>query len=318
MALDLVPSIRSPSQCPGTARSLASAGRSLMWTMPAQLALAVRHRQPARPAPGPAAAQVAGQLLAQRPAGLHEQRQVDRLVRHPHLRVVGIARRQPTRDLLRRPAQLQLALHHLRSRGHRPASPASDDAPPQRPPVSGDSPIPASPAVGRHLPTHRRRCRPSPLAIPRSDPPAASPREISSRSASDNRNGDRFGSRLAGRCNAITARRIAYRDRLSPDATATPAHPRPAARRSVASLRPRSDPYSHLRPRSNRIRTGCCVDPLRPSRIGCVRSRAIRPVSAVRSPITWTSTRPTANPQTGHQLAVGSECHPSTLPWAHA
>ena len=38
----------------------------------------------------------------------------------------------------------------------------------------------------------------------------------------------------------------------------------PATRRSAAALRPRSDPFSHLRPRSNRIRTGCCVDPLRP------------------------------------------------------
>ena len=45
-------------------------------------------------------------------------------------------------------------------------------------------------------------------------------------------------------------------------------------------------------------------------RIGRVRSRAIQPVSAVRSLITWTSTRPTANPQTGHQLAVEAECHP--------
>jgi hypothetical protein len=56
--------------------------------------------------------------------------------------------------------------------------------------------------------------RPSPLAIPRKDLPTASPREISSRSASDNLSGERLGSCLAGRCNAITARRMAYRDRL--------------------------------------------------------------------------------------------------------
>jgi hypothetical protein len=31
---DLVPKIRSPSQCPGTARSLASAGRWEMWMVP--------------------------------------------------------------------------------------------------------------------------------------------------------------------------------------------------------------------------------------------------------------------------------------------
>jgi len=51
--------------------------------------------------------------------------------------------------------------------------------------------------------------RPSPLAIPRNDLPAARPLEISSRSASDNRSGERFGSRPADRCNAMTARRMA-------------------------------------------------------------------------------------------------------------
>ena len=50
-------------------------------------------------------------------------------------------------------------------------------------------------------------------AIARNDRPATSPREISSRSAGDNRSGDRFRSRGAGRDNAITARRIACRDR---------------------------------------------------------------------------------------------------------
>jgi hypothetical protein len=56
--------------------------------------------------------------------------------------------------------------------------------------------------------------RPTVRAIARTGHPAARPREISSRSASDNRNGDRRGSRLAGRYNATTARRIACRDRL--------------------------------------------------------------------------------------------------------
>ena len=42
-----------------------------------------------RPSGGMTAAQVAGEFLAQRTRGLHEQRQVDRLVRHAHLRVVG-------------------------------------------------------------------------------------------------------------------------------------------------------------------------------------------------------------------------------------
>src|SRR6516165_3522584 len=37
----------------------------------------------------------------------------------------------------------------------------------------------------------------------------------------------------------------------SPDATATPARPRPAARRSAAAPHPKYDPCTHLRPRSN-------------------------------------------------------------------
>jgi hypothetical protein len=56
--------------------------------------------------------------------------------------------------------------------------------------------------------------RPIPRAIARTDRPAARPREISSRSASDSLSGDRRGSRFAGRYNATTARRIACRDRL--------------------------------------------------------------------------------------------------------
>ena len=43
--------------------------------------------------------------------------------------------------------------------------------------------------------------RPNRRAIARNDSPAARPREISSRSTSDNRNGDRTGSRGGGRCN---------------------------------------------------------------------------------------------------------------------
>ena len=40
------------------------------------------------------------ELLAQRPPGLDVQRQVDRLVRHPHLRIAREGRWQPPSDLL--------------------------------------------------------------------------------------------------------------------------------------------------------------------------------------------------------------------------
>jgi len=56
--------------------------------------------------------------------------------------------------------------------------------------------------------------RPSRRAIDRSESPAAKPLEISSRSASDNLSGDRFGAGFDSRCSALTARRIAQRDRL--------------------------------------------------------------------------------------------------------
>jgi hypothetical protein len=55
--------------------------------------------------------------------------------------------------------------------------------------------------------------RPSWRAIARNDSPLTRPREISSRSITDNRQALRVGGRAAGRCNAMTARRIAKRDR---------------------------------------------------------------------------------------------------------
>jgi len=75
------------------------------------------------------------------------------------------------------------------------------------------------------------------------------------RSASDSLSADRCGSRFAGRCSATTAGRIACRDRpiswCSFHADASSA----TARRSGAVPRQSSDPFSHLRARSNWIRT---------------------------------------------------------------
>ena len=158
----------------------------------AELALAVHHRVAQRPAGGVSAAQIAGQLLAQRASGLHEQRQVDRLVRHAHLRVVGELHQQPPRDLLRRPAQLELRLDHrpqpLTGRQLRWLRAPS---PPQRSHISRQARYRRRPPLHLDLTSHRRRRPPKPAAITRSDSPPASPREISSRSANDNRNGER-------------------------------------------------------------------------------------------------------------------------------
>ncbi len=64
------------------------------------------------PADNPAGAQVGRQFPAQGTTRLDEQGSVDALVRHLHLRVVGIADLEPASDLLRRPPTPQLLLHH--------------------------------------------------------------------------------------------------------------------------------------------------------------------------------------------------------------
>ena len=67
----------------------------------AELTLAVDDRVAQRATGGVAPPQLAGEFSAQGAAGLDEQRRVDRLVGHPHLRLVGERANQPTRDLLR-------------------------------------------------------------------------------------------------------------------------------------------------------------------------------------------------------------------------
>ena len=65
----------------------------------AQLALPVHHRVTARPTRRVPRPQISGQFLPQRSPRLHEQRHIDRLVRHTHLRLVRELLHQPTRDL---------------------------------------------------------------------------------------------------------------------------------------------------------------------------------------------------------------------------
>ncbi len=120
----------------------------------ADIALRVGLRPPHRP-PGP---QTGVQLFAQRSTALDEQRLIDRLVRHPHLRVVWIRESQPRRDLLGRPARLELSLDY------RPEPPAAGELRvfwPKRTSTSAtirdERSIPLPPAVGVHLSAHRRR-----------------------------------------------------------------------------------------------------------------------------------------------------------------
>jgi hypothetical protein len=66
----------------------------------AELAAALREALGPRMAHRPTGAQAALQLTAQCPAALDEQRQVDRLVRHLHHRILRVGQRQPAGDLL--------------------------------------------------------------------------------------------------------------------------------------------------------------------------------------------------------------------------
>jgi hypothetical protein len=64
-----------------------------------------------RAAADPPGAQALGQVGAQRASGLDVQRLVDRVVVHPHLRVVGKVAGQPRRDLLRGVPPAQILFH---------------------------------------------------------------------------------------------------------------------------------------------------------------------------------------------------------------
>ena len=95
--------MRSPSQCPGTARSSASAGRSLIMMSEAYKLLAATTAASPRRAQRPPGAQAGRQLTAQCPPPLDVQRLVNRLVRDPHRFIVGILDPEPMGDLLRAP-----------------------------------------------------------------------------------------------------------------------------------------------------------------------------------------------------------------------
>ena len=83
------PMIRSPSQCPGTARSAASADRSLIMIsgvtkdLPPPAATCPRHAQ------CPSRAKAGGQLTTECAAALYVERLIDRLMTDPHRLILG-------------------------------------------------------------------------------------------------------------------------------------------------------------------------------------------------------------------------------------
>lgn len=144
--------IRSPSQCPGTARSSASAGRSLMSTMPGICPRrSATPRDRLRP-PGP---QAARELAAQVAAALHVQALVDGLVAHPHRLVVRELQAQPASDLARRPPLLEPRLDALEERPRCELGRFGGDGLGHAPLVRLHGPV-AGAAVRRHLAAYRR------------------------------------------------------------------------------------------------------------------------------------------------------------------
>ena len=145
-----------------------------------------------RTAQRPALAQGAVQLLAQRPSALDEQRHVDGLVAHTHLRVAS----DTPSATSRRSAGATSAFLAWPP----PPAGASDRRPAWRPWGAGP---PGERGCERHRPGRTRRpplaatsletvdgARPRRWAMWRRDSPPAMPREISSRSTSDSRASD--------------------------------------------------------------------------------------------------------------------------------
>ena len=97
------PMSRSPSQWPGTARSSASAGRSLISTSGVTWPHALRPRRALEAPQRPPRAKARDQLALERATPLDVERLVDRLVADPHGFIIGEVDLQPVGDLLRAP-----------------------------------------------------------------------------------------------------------------------------------------------------------------------------------------------------------------------
>ena len=99
-----------------------------------------------------------GQLTLERTAGLHEQRQIDRLVRHPHLRLVREGQDQPPGDLLRRPVLTQFPRNGLpQPQVGRELARLRASCPRPRGLITGRRSVAAATPIASHLPRDRRR-----------------------------------------------------------------------------------------------------------------------------------------------------------------
>ena len=149
---------------------------------------AARPRAP-RLAYRPSGPQERGQLPAQPAAGLHVQRLVDRLGRHPHLRFAGEVDPESASDLLRALPLPQPVLD-LAAAELRPPASRSSGAPPAPPPAPAPPPpgTPPRALVPPDLPVHRRPGLPSasrspPASAPPPGPPRSPPAPPATRTA---------------------------------------------------------------------------------------------------------------------------------------
>ena len=97
------PMMRSTSQCPGTARFPASAGRWLIMTAGVRNVLPGLRTRALGTRSAPAGAQASGELAPQSAATLNIEGLLDGLVRNPHGLIIGVIDPEPARDLLGAP-----------------------------------------------------------------------------------------------------------------------------------------------------------------------------------------------------------------------
>lgn len=97
------PMVRSPSQCPGTARSSASMRPFADHYLGCDMAARTLSGASTRDAQRPPGAQAGDQLPLESTTALDVERLVDRLVRDAHGLIIGEIQPQPVRELLRTP-----------------------------------------------------------------------------------------------------------------------------------------------------------------------------------------------------------------------
>ncbi len=110
-----VPVMRSPSQCPGTARSSTSTGRSRIETIPASRLRRYRVCGVAYAGCDRSASIVPVRVRVR--FGLEYRALIDRLVGHAHLGIVGELDRQSPADLFGTPFDLQMLLNIVAQSG---------------------------------------------------------------------------------------------------------------------------------------------------------------------------------------------------------